>query len=112
MTPEEIRQLCQALECTSRELAATLEIDPVLVRAWQQGDRFPTKRLIERMRKLRELGPSAVVRTHRGRRAATTSGVLQDPRLWDVLQQIVEHPELLDRVVELVERQRCRHDEP
>jgi len=103
MTPDEIRQLCQMLECTSRELAATLGIGPSVVRGWQQGETFPTKRLIARMQELRELGPSAVVRTRRGRRAATDSDVLQDPRLWHVVQQIVEHPDLLDQVVELVE---------
>ena len=103
MTPEEIQRLCQALECTSRELAATLEIDPAVVRAWQQGERFPTKRLIGRMRKLGELGPSAVVRTRRGGRAAAASDVLQDPRLWNVVQQIVKRPELLDEVAQLVD---------
>ena len=103
MTPEEIRQLCQSLECTSRDLATTLGIDPALVRAWQQGERFPTKRLIERMRELGERGPSAVIRTRHGRRAAAASDVLRDPRLWHVVQQIVEHPDLLDRVAEVVE---------
>jgi len=50
--------------------------------------------------------PDLIVLGAKGRRA--TLGIL----LGGVVQQIVEYPELLDEVAKLVERQRCRHDEP
>ena len=50
-----------------------------------------------------------MVRRRRGRRAGGTSDVLLDPRLWEVVQQIVEHPDLLDPITELVKSYDQQH---
>jgi transcriptional regulator with XRE-family HTH domain len=102
MSPDDIKQLRKDLKATARELAAALEVDQKEVVAWEAGERFPTKRLVDAMRKLEQQGPTAIPRTAKGRGAAKT-GVqrLSDPKLWEVVRKLLEHPALFDQVVTL-----------
>ena len=105
MTPEDIRQLREQLQCTSRELAATMNLDAAEINAWEQGDKFPTKKFVVELEKLRGIGPSAIVRKKK-RRPTPLTGVerLSDPLLWELLQKLLEHPDLFDQVSTLAEK--------
>ena len=102
MSPEDIKQLRKELKATARELAVALAIDQKEVVAWEAGERFPTKRYVDAMQKLRAQGPSAIPRTTKGKAAAKT-GVqrLSDPKLWEIVRKLVEHPALFDQVADL-----------
>lgn len=105
MTPEELRALRAALNCTVRELAMTLGIDPGEIAAWEQGERFPTKKHIADLAKLGRLGPKAVSRKPRRRTQNALQGTarLADPAFWKIVRKIAEHPELFDRVCQLAQ---------
>lgn len=104
MLPEDIKQLRKDLSCTAKELADTLKVDQREVWAWERGERFPTKRYVVQMEKLREKGPEALVRKRRGpEKTATGIERLDDPKLWQVVRKLLEHPPLFDRVVKLAE---------
>lgn len=105
MTPDDIRQLREELQCTARELAATLDLDPTEIDAWEQGERFPTKRFVTVLENLRKKGPSAIVRKKK-RKAAAPKGLerLSDPQLWALLQKLLEHPDLFDQVIAIAEK--------
>jgi transcriptional regulator with XRE-family HTH domain len=105
MSPDDIKQLRKDLKATARELAAALEVDQKEVVAWESGERFPTKRYVDAMQKLKAKGPSAIARTPRGKGAAKT-GVqrLGDPKLWEIVRKLVEHPALFDQVTELASK--------
>jgi transcriptional regulator with XRE-family HTH domain len=102
VSPEDIKALCKELGCTSSELALTLKVDPRTVVLWESGELFPTKRHVERMRALREAGPSAIVRPARGK-SRTESGLarLQDPKLWQIVRKLATHPALFEAVAKL-----------
>lgn len=104
MLPEEIKKLRQELKCTARELADTLKLDQLTVLAWEKGELFPTKRFVKQMQALREQGPDSVVRIKRGRsKKRTGMARLDDPKLWELIRKLVEHPELFDQVVKLAD---------
>jgi DNA-binding XRE family transcriptional regulator len=105
MSPDDIKQLRKDLKATARDLAAALEIDQKEVVAWEAGERFPTKRYVDAMQKLKAKGPSAIPRVAKGKTSAKT-GVerLSDPKLWEIIQKLVEHPALFDQVAELASK--------
>jgi transcriptional regulator with XRE-family HTH domain len=109
VSPEEIRNLRKELACSAHELARTLGVDANTVLAWEAAELFPTKRHVEQMRELWEKGPTAVFRAPKGKTRAK-KGVerLDDPKLWEVVRKLLEHPTLFDQVVELAQR----YDDP
>ena len=72
MSPDDIKALRKELNCTARELAVALKVDQKEVMAWETGELFPTKRFVDQMRTLRDKGPSAVVKSVRGKAVAPT----------------------------------------
>ena len=100
MTPDELRELRQELRCTARELAATLGIDSNEVADWELGERFPTKKHLSDLAKLRLMGPSAITRKPKRRGASPLGGAarLADPAFWQLIRKIAEHPELYEKV--------------
>ena len=105
MSPDEIKQLRKELSCTAKELALTLGLDPKEIAAWEAGELFPTKRHVGELTALRKQGPSSVVRIAKGKAAAAKVGVvrLADPKLWEILRKLTEHPALFEQVSQLAE---------
>lgn len=105
MTPNELRELRDTLKCTTRELAATLGIESSEVVAWETGERFPTKKHVSDLSKLRLLGPSAISRKpkRRGQTPLRGAARLADPQFWQIIRKIAEHPELFERVREVAD---------
>jgi transcriptional regulator with XRE-family HTH domain len=105
VTPDELRQLREELHCTARELAATLGIDSGEVTAWEQGELFPTKKVVLALTKLRSLGPVAVTRKLKRRSPIPVKGAarLADPEFWQLVRKLVEHPELFDKVRQIAD---------
>ena len=106
MSPDELRKIREELKCTARELAATLGIDSTEVVAWEQGERFPTKKNVADIAKLRLMGTGAVVRKTRRRGNAPLKGSarMADPAFWQLIRKLAEHPELFDRVIQMAEQ--------
>ncbi|MFZ5894204.1 MAG: helix-turn-helix domain-containing protein [Myxococcota bacterium] len=105
MLPEDIQKLRKELSCTAKELAATLGVEQKEVSAWEAGELFPTKRLVDAMNALRARGKEAIVRAPRGKATAKTGQQrLADPALWRVVRKLVEHPALFDEVLKLSEK--------
>ncbi len=105
MSPDELRNLREELKCTARELAATLGIDSSEVVAWEQGQRFPTKKHESDLGKLRLLGPAAISRKPKRRGGAPLKGAarLADPVFWQLIRKLIEYPELFDRTRQIAE---------
>ena len=105
MSPSEIRELRATLKCTARELAATLGIELGEVAAWEQGERFPTKKLVSDMVKLSLLGPEAICRKAKRQtvNAARSTSRLADPALWEIVIKLAENPAFFDQVQKLAE---------
>ena len=103
MTPEDIKLLRKELGCTARDLATTLGIEQREVLAWEAGELFPTKRFVEQMKALREKGPSAVLKTAKGKAVAPTDRV-SDPAFWAVVKKLMLHPALYDQVSKLADK--------
>jgi DNA-binding transcriptional regulator YiaG len=103
VSPEEIKELRKALNCTARELATALKLDQKDVLAWETGELFPTKRYVIQMEVLRKKGPSAITRTPRGLSKKTGMQRLEDPKLWEIVRKLLEHPALFDQVAKLSE---------
>ena len=105
MSPEDLKQLRKELSCTAKELALTLGIEPKEFAAWEAGELFPTKRLVDAMNALRSRGKEAIVRAPRGKAAAKTGQQrLADPAFWRIVRKLVEHPALFDEVSKLSEK--------
>lgn len=102
MSPEQLKQLRKELGCTARDLATTLGIEQKEVLAWEAGELFPTKRFVEQMRVLREKGPSAVLKSAKGKAVAPTDRV-SDPAFWAVVKKLLLYPALFDQVAKLAE---------
>lgn len=106
MSPEDLKQLRKELSCTAKELALTLGIEPKELAAWEAGELFPTKRYVGELEALRKKGPSAIQRAPRGKAAAaakTGMARLSDPKLWELVRKLAEHPALFDQVSKLAE---------
>jgi transcriptional regulator with XRE-family HTH domain len=102
VTPEDIKALRKELGCTARDLATTLGIEQKEVLAWEAGELFPTKRFVDQMRGLREKGPSAVLKSTKGKAVAPTDRV-SDPAFWAVVKKLLLHPALFEQVSKLAE---------
>lgn len=98
MTIDEIKALRKELACTAKELAQALGVEQATVLAWEKGDLFPTKPLIDKMEALRARGPAAIPKKAKG---ADPVKVLADPALWEVVRKLVAHKRLRDEVVKL-----------
>lgn len=99
MTGEDIKALRGELACTARELAGALGVEQEDVLAWERGERFPTKRHVDAMTKLRAAGPTAIAR--KPKKAAAAADPLRglaDPELWQLLRKLLAHPALRDEV--------------
>jgi transcriptional regulator with XRE-family HTH domain len=103
VSPDDIKQLRKELGCTARDLATTLGIEQREVLAWEAGQLFPTKRFVEQMKVLREKGPSAVVKSVKGKAVAPTDR-LADPAFWAVVKKLALHPALYDQVSKLADK--------
>jgi transcriptional regulator with XRE-family HTH domain len=106
VSPEELRKIRDELKCTARELAATLGIDSGEVVAWEQGERFPTKKDVEDIAKLRLMGTGAISRKPKRRGNSPLKGParLADPAFWQLFRKLVEHPELFDKAIQIAEQ--------
>lgn len=103
VTPDDIKLLRKELGCTARDLATTLGIEQKEVLAWEAGELFPTKRFVEQMKALREKGPSAVLKTAKGKAVAPTDRVA-DPAFWTIVKKLMLHPALYDQVSKLADQ--------
>ncbi len=102
VSPEDIKQLRKELNCTARELATALKLDQKEVLAWEAGELFPTKRYVVQMEAFRKKGPSAIPRAPKGKaKRVTGSQRLNDPKLWELVRKLVEHPDFFDAAYKL-----------
>lgn len=99
MTPDDIKALRKELSCTAKELAQALGIEQATVLAWEKGDLFPTKPIIDKMEALRQKGPGAIPR--KAKAAADPMKVLADPALWALVRKLLAHKKLRDEVTKL-----------
>jgi transcriptional regulator with XRE-family HTH domain len=105
VSPDDLKQLRKDLKITARDLAAALGIEQKEVVAWEAGEHFPTKRYVEAMHKLKAQGAAAFPRTPKAKPGAKTGPQrLADPKLWEVVRKLIEHPALFDQVAELATR--------
>ena len=90
---------------TARDHAQALDVEQKEVVAWEAGERFPTKRYVDAMQKLKAQGAAAFPRVSKAKPGAKV-GVqrLNDPKLWEIVRKLLEHPALFDQVVELSSR--------
>lgn len=102
MTPDDIKLLRKELGCTARDLATTLGIEQKEVLAWEAGELFPTKRFVDQLNTLRAKGPSAVLKTAKGKAVAPTDR-LSDPAFWAIVKKLALHPPLYEQVSKLAE---------
>ncbi len=100
MTSDDIKALRKELGCTARDLATTLGIEQKEVLAWEAGELFPTKRYVDQMKTLREKGPTAVLKTAKGKAVAPTDRV-SDPAFWAIVKKLLLYPALYDQVSKL-----------
>lgn len=103
MSPEDLKLLRKELACTAKELALTLGVEQKEYSAWEAGELFPTKRYVTELEALRKRGSAAIVRAPKGKGAAVKKGMarLADPKLWEVVRKLAEHPALFDQVSQL-----------
>ena len=83
----------------------TLGIEPKEFAAWEAGELFPTKRHVGELEALRKKGPTAIQRAAKNKGAAVKTGMarLADPKLWELVRKLTEHPALFDQVSKLAE---------
>jgi transcriptional regulator with XRE-family HTH domain len=103
VAPDEIQKLRKDLSCSAHELARALGVHANTVLAWENGELFPTKRHVDQMRAIRDQGPDAIARTPRGKQTKRGVERLDDPKLWEVLRKLLEHPALFDQVAKLAD---------
>jgi DNA-binding transcriptional regulator YiaG len=103
VSPEDVKALRKELNCTARELAVALKLDQKEVMGWEAGEIFPTKRYVLQMEMLRKKGPSAIPRPPRGQAKKTGMQRLEDPKLWEIVRKLLQHPPLFDQVAKLAE---------
>jgi len=100
VSPEQIKALRTALQCSTRELGEAVGVDQKTIIEWEAGHLFPTKKFVDRMLALKEKGPSAIPKKARGA-APPPMRVLSDPTLWELVRKIVAHKKLRDEVAKL-----------
>lgn len=105
VTPEDLKQLRKELGCTARDLASTLGIEQKEVLAWEAGELFPTKRFVDQLNALRAKGPTAVLKTTKGK-AVTPTDRVADPAFWLIVRKLLLNPALYDQVSKLAENYR------
>ena len=98
MTPDEIKALRKDLACTAKELAHALGIEQATVLAWEKGELFPTKPVIDQMNALRAKGPAAIPKKSKG---VDPMKVLADPAMWELVRKLVANKKLRDEVTKL-----------
>jgi transcriptional regulator with XRE-family HTH domain len=98
MTPDDLKALRKELACTAKELATALGIEQATILAWEKGDLFPTKPIIDKMNALRAKGPASIPKKSRGE---SPLKVMSDPALWEVVRKLVAHKKLRDEVTKL-----------
>jgi transcriptional regulator with XRE-family HTH domain len=104
VTPEEVQKLRKDLKCSAHELGRALGVDANTILAWESGEEFPTKRYVDHMKKLEAQGPDAIARAPKGRgRPKQGMDRLGDPKLWELVRKLCEHPALFDQVAKLAE---------
>jgi transcriptional regulator with XRE-family HTH domain len=103
VSPDDIKQLRKELGCTARDLATTMGIEQKEVLAWEAGELYPTKRFVDQMKALREKGPSAILKSAKGKAVAPTDR-LSDPAFWAVVKKLLLHPALYDQVSKLADK--------
>jgi hypothetical protein len=83
-----------------------LGIDSGEVAAWEQGERFPTKKNVSDLAKLRLLGAGAILRKAKRRGNVPVKGParLADPAFWQLIRKLVEHPELFDKAIQIADQ--------
>jgi transcriptional regulator with XRE-family HTH domain len=101
VTPDEIKALRADLKCTAKELALALDLEQSTVMAWERGELFPTKHVIDRMEVLRAKGPGSIPRKSKGGNPVVA---LKDPMVWELLRKIAAHKKLRDEVTKLAEK--------
>jgi transcriptional regulator with XRE-family HTH domain len=108
VSPEDLKQLRKELSCTAKELAATLGIDSKEYAAWEAGELFPTKRYVAELEALRKKGAAAILRAPKAKNSSAKLAPigmarLADPKLWELVRKLAEHPALFDQVSKLAE---------
>jgi transcriptional regulator with XRE-family HTH domain len=98
VTPDDIKALRKDLSCTAKELAQALGIEQSTILAWEKGELFPTKPIIDKMNALRAKGPGAIPKKAKGEGPMK---VMADPALWALVRKIVAHKKLRDEVAKL-----------
>lgn len=102
MAPEELKAFRKELGCTARDLASALGIEQETVLAWERGDEFPTKRFVDKMEELRQLGPKAIPK--KPKKGASVMELLADPAIWTALRKMLAHDDLRREVLKLAEK--------
>jgi transcriptional regulator with XRE-family HTH domain len=102
LSPEEIKALRTALQCSTRELGEAVGVDQKTLIAWEAGNQFPTKKYVDRMLALKEKGPGGIPKKARGA-APPPLRVLADPGFWGIVRKLVAHKKLRDEVAKLAE---------
>jgi transcriptional regulator with XRE-family HTH domain len=105
MSPDEVKQARQTLQCTARELAAALELPAATVSAWERGEQFPTKQYVDRIAALVVGGPSSIPRKAKG---SDPLEALRDPEVWELVRKLLVHPKLRQEVTKLA----AKYDDP
>jgi transcriptional regulator with XRE-family HTH domain len=100
VTPDDVKALRKELACTAKELAAALGLEQSTVLAWEKGELFPTKPVIDKMEALRAKGPGAIPKKAKG---ADPVKQLADPVVWELLRKIAAHKKLRDEVAKLAQ---------
>jgi transcriptional regulator with XRE-family HTH domain len=98
VTPDDVKALRKELACTAKELAGALGIEQATVLAWEKGDLFPTKPVIDKMEALRKKGPGAIPKKAKG---GDPVKQLADPLVWELLRKIAAHKKLRDEVAKM-----------
>jgi hypothetical protein len=80
-------------------------IDASEVMAWEQGERFPTRRMVADLERLRQRGSSAIVRNKKRPSPTPPKGSerLADPAFWRLVRKLIDNPELFDKAQSLAQ---------
>lgn len=89
MSPEELRSFRKATSLSQRQLAEALGVEVELVRAWEAGQRFPTKAHCDAMAGLRDRGPKPA--------APDAAQLFADPAFLALLRKLLAHPALREK---------------